>query len=383
MSNSPKVSVCIPLYNHGKYIASTIESILKQTMQDFEIVISDDCSSDDSVKIVKSFQDSRIKLIENIQNQGCSINLDNAISKSCGQYIAIIGSDDIMHQSRLEKQINFLEKNLDFGAVFSYAQTINEKGQEIKHGLMGMNKPCNEDRLRKIRKFFDSGNFFWAPTAMIKNDVLKSVGNHNPCLLQTQDLEMWLKILIKGFDIGVIEEKLTYYRISDGSLSYNKRAIDKKLLSRMLFENRKVLEVFLDIKNLDELKKIFPEIDQKYKEFNENLLSYYLAKEFLDYSDKLNFVNRVSYRGFAIDTLYQILQSKETGQYLKDNFSFGWKEFFALTSEDVMVSKMMEGNINLKRINKKSFQERIINSLRKKIIRCKNHLNFPNNDCQN
>ena len=98
-----KISVCIPSYNHEKYIYHTIESVLNQSFQDFEIIISDDNSSDNTLEIAKSFKDSRIKIIENKKNNGTSINTNIAIENSCGEFIALIASDDMMHQDRLKK----------------------------------------------------------------------------------------------------------------------------------------------------------------------------------------------------------------------------------------------------------------------------------------
>ena len=130
-----KISVCIPSYNHEKYIYHTIESVLNQSFQDFEIIISDDNSSDNTLEIAKSFKDSRIKIIENKENNGPSINANIAIENSCGEFIASIASDDMMHQDRLKKTFEFLSLNKDVDAVFTWVKTINENNVEIDHQM--------------------------------------------------------------------------------------------------------------------------------------------------------------------------------------------------------------------------------------------------------
>ena len=115
-----KISVCIPSYNHAKYISHTIESVLNQSFTDFEIIISDDNSQDNSIEIIKSFKDKRIKLIENKQNQGPSVNANIAIENASSNFIALIASDDMMHKTRLEKTFNFLTSNPNIDAVLFF-----------------------------------------------------------------------------------------------------------------------------------------------------------------------------------------------------------------------------------------------------------------------
>ncbi len=372
---SPKISVCIPSYNHAKYIGSAIRSILDQSFQDFEIIISDDCSTDNSVDIIKGFNNPKIKLIENHQNNGCSINLNKCFELAKGEYFALLGSDDMMKEDRLLKQIFFLEENQQYSAVFTYAQTIDTKNKEIEHGIMGMNNHHNYDRFEKLRKLFYGNNFLWAPTAMIKKDVLTQVGLFNPCLLQTQDFELWVRILANGFDFGLIEEKLTFYRISDNNLSYANKKIDQKFLSRIYFENQKVLDGFLQIKNSTEICQIFPEIKNKYQQINSDYIPYFLAEEALKFSKKANFKDSVVYRDFAIKILYDLLQDGDKRQYIEDNFKFNASNFIKLISEDPFILNLCKNTKNLKSLNKLSFSKKMQKSLAKKYQKIKTIFN--------
>jgi hypothetical protein len=201
---------------------------------------------------------------------------------------------------------------------------------------------------------------------MIKKDVLKNIGFFNPCLLQTQDFELWIRILIGGFDVGLIEEKLTYYRINDNNLSYANKKIDHKFLSRIYFENQKILESFLKIKNTNEICQIFPEIREKYPEMKDQYIPYYIAIEALEFSHKENFKNSVVYRNFAINVFYDLLQNEEKRKYLEDNFQFKTGDFIKLISDNPLIIDLCKNTKNLKALNKLSLPQRLRKSFSKK-----------------
>lgn len=114
---NPKVSVLMTAYNSEKYIAEAIESILKQTFKDFEFIIINDGSKDKTVKIIKSFKDPRIVLIDNKKNQGLIAVLNQGLDICRGEYIARMDSDDVSFSERFAKQIEFMDKNLDVGVL--------------------------------------------------------------------------------------------------------------------------------------------------------------------------------------------------------------------------------------------------------------------------
>lgn len=127
----PLVSIITPLYNSEKYIAETIESVLAQTYSNWEMIIVDDCSKDNSTKIVEEYQkkDRRIKLYRNEINKGVSYTRNRAIDLSQGKYIAFLDSDDLWKKEKLEKQIKFMEEK---NVVLSYTayEKINEDGSK-------------------------------------------------------------------------------------------------------------------------------------------------------------------------------------------------------------------------------------------------------------
>jgi len=122
----PKVSVIMPSYNKDKYIRRAIESILGQTMPNFELIIIDDVSSDESVEIIQSYSDSRIRFFQNEVNQGIALTRNIGLEKATGEYIALLDADDIATEFRLEKQAVFLDANPEIAVVFGGFDEIDE-----------------------------------------------------------------------------------------------------------------------------------------------------------------------------------------------------------------------------------------------------------------
>jgi len=346
----PIISICIPAYNHEKYIAHTITSILEQTFQDFEIIISDDNSSDGTIQIARNFKDPRIKIIENKENQGPSINSNITIKNASSNLIALIASDDMMKKDRLEKTFNFLNSNPNIDAVFTWAQTIDVNNEEINHKMMGVFNRSYSSKYKILNHFFYNGNFICAPSCLIKKEVLTKLGGFVPCLWQLQDFDMWIKILTDGFDIGFIKEKLTYYRIGNANLSLvgiNINAnVNSKFLSRHHFEIEKILENFLKITDIEDFFKIFPKIKNKYQIIDQKYIAFYLMNEALEKAKE----GDQSYKNFAISICYKLMNDQDMRNLLLENFNFKVLDFIDLVSNNLLIGNDKPRKNCIKRI---------------------------------
>ena len=128
----PKVTVILTSFNHEKYIREAIDSVLNQTFTDFELIILDDGSSDNSWHLINQYSDSRIKACCSLVNVGGVVGVNKAISEQAtGKYIAIHHSDDIWELDKLEKQVVYLEAHSEIGAVFTWVQIIDEHGVKL------------------------------------------------------------------------------------------------------------------------------------------------------------------------------------------------------------------------------------------------------------
>ena len=124
----PLVSVLMPVYNAEKYLAASIGSILAQTYGDFELLICDDASTDGSLEIVRSFDDTRMTLLTNRENLGNAATRNRLIEHASGEYVAVLDADDTAEPDRLARQVDFLERNPEIGLCGSWVNVIGHDG---------------------------------------------------------------------------------------------------------------------------------------------------------------------------------------------------------------------------------------------------------------
>lgn len=364
----PIVSVIISSYNHEKYISYTIESILKQSFQYFELIIIDDFSQDRTYEIIKKFakQDSRIIHFRNKENLGPSINLNKAINIVKSNYIALIASDDTMKENRLEVQFNFLEKNQKYSAVFSHVNIIDENNNQINHNAESVFNGSFGSREEILNHFFYRGNFLNAPSAMLRKQDVLQVKYHKNSSFQLQDFDLWVKMLLAKKEFFCLEEKLTFYRISNNNLSsIGSKKPNLNCLSRSLIDNQQILENFLIIDDLEEFKKIFPDCVYK-KNLQKDLIKFYIGIEAYK-NFKLN--NNIIYYNFAYNVVSRIIDNDFLRKLAKEKHSFSIKDFLEIANSNPLAKIIL--NQNIKIINKKSFFQRLQNSIKKRITKIK------------
>ncbi len=246
-----KVSIVIPSYNHGKFIGIAIQSILDQTFQDFEILIVDDCSPDNSVEIIKSFNDPRIKLIVNEKNMGACYGHNLMIDMAQGEYIALLNSDDIWLPNKLDQQVKFLDENTTYGAVFGLIEAIDEQGNSLEdksHLINNVFKQKNRSRHEWLNHFWHKGNCLCHPSILIRKEVYNNVGYYNPLLATLPDFEMWVRVCMK-YEIFVMQEPLIKFRVLDGEK--NESGVNPRTIISAQFESKTILDYYLNLSNHD------------------------------------------------------------------------------------------------------------------------------------
>ena len=213
-----KISISTPLYNGEKYIEKTILSVIKQTYNNWEMLIVDDCSSDNSPNIVKKYveQDKRIKYIRLEKNSGAAIARNKAIEIAEGEYIAFLDSDDLWKKEKLEKQINFMKEN-NYAISFTEYEEIDEDGRKLNILIRVPKKPVT------YRSYLLT-NPIGCLTGMYSVKKLGKV--YMPNLRKRQDTGFWLKIL-KLDKAYSLKENLALYRINSSSLSFKKTDLFK------------------------------------------------------------------------------------------------------------------------------------------------------------
>jgi len=195
------------VYNESNYLNKAIDSILAQTYKEFEFIIVDDCSQDGSFEIVQGYakKDNRIKVIKNKINLGLAVSLNKAVEESKGKYIARMDADDISLPSRLQKQIEYMEKNTAIHICGTGLVYIDKNGQELKKLLMA---PTH----KQIQKEICKRSPFAHPSVMIRRSFFDMVGLYDQKLRKAQDYELWARGLVKGAKYANLGEHLLFYR---------------------------------------------------------------------------------------------------------------------------------------------------------------------------
>ncbi len=206
-----KISIVIPLYNAQTYLERTLTSIKEQTFGDFEVLIVDDCSTDQSLEIAREFaaSDDRFTVFTNEENSGKAYVLKNYLGRTEGKYIAFIDADDFWDRTKLEKQFTLMEEH-NYLLSYTAYDKVNADFETIKtiHASYSVNYL---DMLKYCRVGYS--------TVMIERSVLDRVSI--PDLRKRQDYALWLK-LSKNDDFYGLDESLTKYTIHNNSLSRNK-----------------------------------------------------------------------------------------------------------------------------------------------------------------
>lgn len=212
----PLVSVCIPAYNNAAYIKETIDSILKQTYTNFELIICDDKSKDHTVEVIESIKDERIRLYKNEKNLGMSGNWNNCLSKCNGEYIKLICADDMLREDCLEKEVQALIDNPTAVLAESDTKLFDLDGKP--KGFYKRYKTKGLENGKKIaRAGFFIKNYFGAPLAnTFRKSALEKAGGFDTWYTYILDYDFWVTLACMG-DVYIIHEPLNYFRVRNDS----------------------------------------------------------------------------------------------------------------------------------------------------------------------
>ena len=215
--DKPKVSVILSSYNHAAYISAAVESVLNQTFTDFELLIYDDGSIDDSREIIKTFDDPRIKTFLYEENRGPRLAAQECFAAAQGEYIAIHHSDDTWTLDKLEKQVAFLDGHKEYAACFTLADFIDEDGnlQTLDEGdfyATIFDKP-NRSRAEWLNYFFYNANCLCHPSLLIRRDAYSKYNLYDiQGLWQLPDYAMWINLCFHA-NFYILHEKLVQFRL--------------------------------------------------------------------------------------------------------------------------------------------------------------------------
>ncbi len=311
----PRVSIIIPSYNHEQFIGRAVESVLAQTYQDLEIVITDDASTDGSVDILTSYarQDPRIKLFFNRFNYETHA-VNHCIQQSSGEYIAMLSSDDEFYPTKLERQVDFLDRHPEVAAVFTQVRVVDEQNRDLpdaSHTYCTIFQQPNRSRHAWLRRFYFEGNCLCHPSVLVRRSVYQTLGVYNPLMGALDDLDMWVRICLHH-EIHVLGATLVNFRIRDAQA--NVSADTPENFRRVQFETIKILDHFVSPDGLAQLHLIFPEFADQLVDASDAVKRHVLANAALA-------TELLPHRFWGIDLLYGLLSQPATRRQLSHRIS--------------------------------------------------------------
>lgn len=210
----PLVSVVSVTHNSEKFVSPTIESVINQSYRNIQFVITDDFSEDGTVALLNRYaqNDSGMVILTSDRNRHACFAENNSYEHCKGNYLAMIGHDDVWRLWKLEEQISLLEHNKEVAACFSHCHVVDEnlKICDEHSGVYKVFKRKNKTREEWIDQLFWNGNCLCAPSAVIRNSLIEHP-LYKLGLLQVQDYDLWLRLLLKG-DFYIMQDCLTLYR---------------------------------------------------------------------------------------------------------------------------------------------------------------------------
>lgn len=221
------ISVLMPVYNtKEEFLKESIQSILKQTYSDFELIILDDGSKNDIEPVIKSFNDDRIKFYRNEKNLGVSKTRNKLLDLAKGKYAAFQDADDISLPERLQKQINFLENNPEISAISAWVERFPH------------NKIIKNAAAPKILDFLGGCNFTQGCATLRLEDFKKNNLKYDESLSTSEDYDLWTRAALLGLKFHNLQEVLLMYRRENTSLCHTKgndaAIIDTKIKTRII-----------------------------------------------------------------------------------------------------------------------------------------------------
>jgi glycosyltransferase involved in cell wall biosynthesis len=322
-----RVSVVLTSFNHGRYIREAIDSVLAQTFADFELIIWDDASSDDSWHTICSYSDPRIKAFRNEVNKRPIFGVIKTISEvATGEFIAMHHSDDVWLNDKLEKQLAYLDSHPETGAVFSNALAIADDSLPLadeNHFYSDIFNQPNRTRHEWLRFFFCRGNALCHPSVLIRKSCYAECGLYRYGFAQVGDLDMWIRLCLK-YEIHVLPERLVKFRVRD--MDANTSAIRPDTRSRGYFEYYRLLSNYLSIDDFDDLSRVFPE-SRKFYRGDDSVIEFALAMAALEIKP-FHFAVL-----FGLNVLFDLISDPAKRRLLANSYGFGYSDFIRLTGE--------------------------------------------------
>ena len=211
----PKVSVVIPTHNRASFLRAAIQSVLNQTFQDFEIIVVDDASEDETPEVIRSFTEPRIQYVRHETNKGQGVTRNNGLSRASGEYVAFLDDDDEWLPQKLEQQVRLLDSSpAKVGLIYSGFYRADVSTTRV------VNRFIPEKRGYVFAAMCQQNWIGTCSTVLIRRACLEKIGLFDEGLAASADYDMWLRIS-KEFEVEYITEPLVFYSLHENRISTN------------------------------------------------------------------------------------------------------------------------------------------------------------------
>ncbi len=207
-----KVSVIMPSYNKAPYIGRSIESVINQTFADWELIIVDDASTDNSMEVIAGYGDGRMKVLRNEKNMGIAYTRNRALSTAAGEYIAVLDADDISPDYRFEHEVDFLEKRKDISVVYGGCQEIDADDKHGKLYISAFHNPSFVKANLLVRDVIPNGSAMYRKHFAEKHNI-----RYREEFMGMDDYLFWIECAACGRIAGVPETMLYWRNLSDNA----------------------------------------------------------------------------------------------------------------------------------------------------------------------
>lgn len=335
-------------YNNGQFLREGIESVLSQTYGNIELILSDDGSDDDSREIMKSYGDERIQLVLEEQNTAFRV-VEKTYRLAQGKYILCISSDDMLCRDAIKTYVAWMESHQDYAACFSIPEII---GTSVKNDWFQRE---NGSRFYWMLQFFKRGNGLCCPGVFFRRDIWNELGGFRFQFRQTQDYELWLR-LVQKYNLFVYQEKsLVKYRIHDGNIS----RVTMETFARQTIEKAYIyLEVIeaMDRKFFEETfsgELVYPVDAEEYSLTCEKMMA-------LVRSDEIPMITKCFY-------YFKHCMEEEFVQHIEKDYHFIRKELYELTGKYNFQTDYLYGQEIQAKGEVIERQQKVINELMEKV----------------
>jgi glycosyltransferase involved in cell wall biosynthesis len=311
-------------YNHERYAGQAVQSVLDQTFEDWELVITDDASTDRTPEVISQFAEPRLRFFRSERNRGIAATTANCVREARGEYIAILNSDDRFLPTKLEKQVRLLDERPEVAAVFTHTWFINRWGRDynpLNIGFYANNRnifnQANRSRWEWLNHFFYRGNTLCDPSVMARRGVYTEIAPPDSRFPIAGDYNRWVRLCLRQ-EIFIIPEILLHFRIHGRNASGQWLGPQPRVSWELLL----ILRNYLDLRDPKDLYRIFPELFRD-QELDPELIPFYLAQAALK-------ARSHTHRLFAVEILSDLFADPDRARRLTAQHGFGYQDFWRL-----------------------------------------------------